>query len=254
MSNESGPWARPPSPKAPPARGRPGLWLLLAAGVGGLLFALMRAFPGAVNRPEQWANVAYMGGFLVLVATGLFRAGRARPTEHLRNAAIWIAIIAVLALGAAYRDELAGVGQRLSLAFSGGDPVATGDHELAIPQDDQGAFIVIGELNGQRIRFMVDTGATETVLSPDDARRAGVDIGKLNFDYEAETANGTGYGAAYTADRLEVGPIALDNFRMAINKAPMSTSLLGRSFLNRLESYEVRGRRLILRWKDTTSG
>ncbi|MEO6377011.1 MAG: TIGR02281 family clan AA aspartic protease [Caulobacteraceae bacterium] len=222
---------------------------MLVAGLGGLLVALMRAFPGAIHRPEQWANVAYMGGFLVLVATGLFRAGRAQLAEHLRNAAIWIAIIAVLALGATYRDEFAGVGQRLRLAFSGGDPVATGDHELAIPQDDQGAFIVIGEINGQRVRFMVDTGATETVLSPDDARRIGIDLGKLNFDYEAETANGTGYGAPYTADRLKIGPIALNDFRMAINKSPMSTSLLGRSFLGRLESFEVRGRRLILRWR-----
>jgi aspartyl protease family protein len=179
----------------------------------------------------------------------LLRAGRPRWAEHLRHVALWAAIVAVLALGFAYRDVIADAPQRLRLAFSDGQPVAGGDRELIIPQDEAGAFVVVGKVNGQRVRFLVDTGATDTVLSPDDARRLGLDLGALSFDREAETANGLVAGAAFNADSLEVGPIRLEDFPMSVNRAPMSSSLLGLSFLDRLAAFEVRDHKLILTWR-----
>jgi aspartyl protease family protein len=128
--------------------------------------------------------------------------------------------------------------------------VQTADHELVIPQDAEGSYVVIGKVNGERVRFVVDTGATDTVLSPADARRLGVPIERLAYRAESETANGVGYGAPYRAQRLEVGAIALTDFPMTVNRAPMSVSLLGLSFLNRLEAYEFRGRKLILKWRE----
>ena len=137
------------------------------------------------------------------------------------------------------------------MAFGAGDPVVAGDHQLAIERDDrEGGFLIVGQVNGQRVRFLIDTGATDTVLSPDDARRLGVPVDSLAYDHLTETANGTGRAADWTAERLDVGAIRLDNFEMSVNQAPMSTSLLGMSFLSRLESFEVRGRRLILKWRD----
>jgi aspartyl protease family protein len=250
MSNERGPWASS-TPPAAPARGRLGLWLLFLAAVAGIVIALERAFPGAVSTPDDRFSLAYGVGVLVLLSAGLLRVGRGGLARHLGHAAIWAAIVAVLALGFAYRDELAGVSQHLRIAFSGGDPVATGDHELVIPQNESGHFILIGKVNGGRVRFLVDTGASDTVLSSDDARRLGVDVDALRYDHPAETANGVGYGAPYTAQSLEVGPIRLDDVEMTINQAPMSASLLGMSFLNRLESFHVRGRQLILTWRDS---
>src|SRR5206468_129815 len=82
--------------------------------------------------------------------------------------------------------------------------------------------VLIGKVNGQRVRFIVDTGATDVVLSPDDARRLGLDVGKLAYIHGAETANGVGYGAEYVADSLEVGPIAMTGVKMTVNQAPMS--------------------------------
>jgi aspartyl protease family protein len=258
--DQGGPWGRE-EPEAPPPRrtlraprlpqggGRIGLWLLVVAAVGGLVAALVHAFPGEVRGQDGWANVAYLLGFLLLLSTRLLRRPVTPGLRHLRHAAIWAAVVAAMALVVAYRDELAGVPQHLRLAFSAGDPVQTAKHEITIPQDEDGGFAVVGAVNGQRVRFLVDTGSSETVLSPDDARRLGVDVDRLSYDDKAETANGTGHGARFTARRLEVGPIAADGFRMTINQAPMSSSLLGMSFLNRLESYEVRDRRLILRWR-----
>ena len=257
MSNEGGPWAhmRPapgqgqPPPAGPPGRGRI-VWPLVALilGLGVLMLALPRVFPEARLKGDDWASAAYIAIFAAMVAAGLVRARRTTPLLVLRHAAIWVAIAAGLALGFAYRDEIMSAPQRVAIAFGTGRPVATGAHELVIGQDAEGGFQAVAQVNGQPVRFMIDTGATETVLAPQDASRLGVDLSGLKFDQQSETANGLGYGAPYVAHELDLGPIRLADFKMEINKAPMSASLLGLSFLNRLDSFEIRGRKLYLKW------
>ncbi len=85
------------------------------------------------------------------------------------------------------------------------------------------------------------------MLSPADARRLGFDLGRLAFTEYYATANGTVRGAPIRLDEIVVGPIRLTNLRASVNEAAMDTSLLGMSFLNRLDSYEVRGDTLTLR-------
>lgn len=253
MTRDNGPWSRPPSKPAPaPRRPQPRvlLWLCLLAALAGLVAALAHAFPEAVRTPQDWAAVARAAGVAALVSAGVFRSGRLLRPQHLKYAAVWAGVIAVLALGFAYRDEFDGVGRRLKLAFSAGDPVASAAHEMIVPQDADGGYALVAKVNGQRVRFVVDTGATDTVLSPDDARRIGVDMDKLSYVVESETANGKGYGAPFVADRFEVGPLSLANFRVTVNKAPMSASLLGMSFLGKLESFHVEDGKLILRWRE----
>ncbi len=230
-------------------RGRTWLWPLLIVAIVGLVFALAKAFPGAVSTTDGWSRVVYSAGLLILLTAGAARIQRHAIRKHLRDIAIWLAIVAVLALGYAYRDVFADTRQRLQLAFGGGVPVATGERELVVPRDESGHFLVVGKVNGQTVRFLVDTGATDTVLSPADARRLGLDTDAFDYGYRSETANGVGYAAATTVDRLEVGPITADNFRLMVNKAPMSASLLGMSFLGGLESYQVRGDRLTMTWR-----
>jgi aspartyl protease family protein len=228
--------------------GRLLLWLCLLAALATFVAALAHAFPEQAHSREDWTWAAYQLGLVVLIAAGISRTGGLR-TAHLAYAAIWAGVVAAVALGYAYREELAGVPQHLRLAFSGGDPVRTADHELVVPQDPQGGFVLVGQVNGQRVLFLVDTGASDTVLSPDDARRIGVDVDHLRYVKVAETANGLGYGAPYTAASLEVGPIAMRGFAMTVNQTPMSKSLLGLSFLDRLDSFQVKDRKLILRWR-----
>jgi aspartyl protease family protein len=250
MDDNNGPWGSlgpAPQPPPKPARSRPWLWLACCAGLVAIIAALAHAFPEAVRTRDQWAQVAYLGGVLLVLASGLSRVRRGNIGQYLRYGAVWLGVVGVLALGLAYRDELTGVVQHLRVAFSAGTPVAVGEREMVVPQDENGGFMLVGKVNGQRVRFMVDTGASETVLSPDDARRLGIDINGLRYDDPAETANGLGYGARYIVPRLEVGSVVVDDFPVTINQAPMSSSLLGMSFLRKLESFEVRGHQLILR-------
>jgi aspartyl protease family protein len=246
-----GPWdfdEPPPRAQRAPARGW--LWLLLLAGLGAVVAALFRSFPEAIQTPKDWSDLAWALALILLLTTGVFRLGRGAIAQHLRYAAIWTALVGALALGYAYRDTLARVPQRLQLAFGTGYPIPTAEHQVIVPQDETGAFILNAKVNGRPVRFIVDTGATDTVLSPAAAQRLGVDLDKVDFKESAETANGMGYGAPFSAQRLDVGPIAFANFPMVINQAPMTSSLLGLTFLNRLESFEIRDRKLILKWRE----
>jgi aspartyl protease family protein len=86
---------------------------------------------------------------------------------------------------------------------------------------------------------MVDTGASDVVLSPADARRLGFDLAELKFTRIYQTANGTVRGAPVRLRRITIGPIEIEDVRASVNGAPMGTSLLGMSFLGRLMGYEV---------------
>jgi aspartyl protease family protein len=220
--------------------------LLLAIVVG--LVELSRLFPGAVSKQDE-PYLVYMVGWLALLSAGFVFARRARFGEVARNIAIWGVIAAVLAIGYAYRDELGSIGSRVQSELMPGEPVqSAGAHVLTLTQDEAGDFYVYGSANGTRIRFLVDTGASDIVLSPADARRLGIDISVLHFVSGFETANGIGAGARTTLDTLSVGAIQLWNVPVSINRTDMHASLLGMAFLKRLKAFEFSGRKLTLRW------
>ena len=247
MPELRGPW-HSPAPPAPPGRHRVLIWLALLLAAALLLIELSRLFPGAVSNEDE----PYLVRGLVLLAflsSGVVFVRQVRLGELARNLLLWGAIALVLAIGYAYRDELSGVGARLRSEFLPGDPVASADaHVLTLTQDESGDFYVYGSANGVRIRFLVDTGASDIVLSPADARRLGIDMAALHFVRGFETANGIGAGASYTLDTLSVGPILLQNVPASINRTEMHSSLLGMAFLKRLKSFEFSGRKLTLRW------
>ena len=94
----------------------------------------------------------------------------------------------------------------------------------------------------------LDTGASAVVLTHDAARAAGLPLEMLNYSVQVDTANGRARAAAVTIDRLVVGDIVERSVPALIAQpGQLRTSLLGMSFLNRLESWEVRGDRLMMR-------
>ncbi len=245
MPQDEGPWRRDP----PPRRRRVWLWLALMAALCGGVWLLLRAFPGQVTTSEDQIWALRGVAMLTILSAGVLRARDIRWGEKARHAAIWIAVFVVFLTGYAYRDRFSGVGERLRSELSGSYPVASGDHQLVVAESEGGGYFITGRVNGQVVRFLVDTGSSETVLTPADAERLGLSASRLDFSRAAETANGVGYGAPFTADSLEVGPIRLASMPMMINQAPMSSSLLGMSFLKRLDSFQVRGHRLYLTWR-----
>jgi len=210
--------------------------------------ALQLIFPGQLDRTDQ-AQALQMLGWLALVSSGLVYTRRVRFSVMARNLAIWAAIAGVAILGYSYKAEAMAAFQRVRGELIPAMAVPTGEHAMTITASDDGGFYVMGAVNGKPVRFAIDTGANGVLLSPADAARAGIDPGGLKYSAPGETANGVGFMAPVTLGNLDVGQIRLTNVRAAVDKAPMSSSLLGMAFLKRLESFEVKGDQLTLRWR-----
>ena len=247
MPDPHEPWRRPGGPRRA-SRGGLVLWLALAGGVLLLIWGLNRYFPGAVTWDLHSGWIFYYVALVALISSGLIFGRRIPLGEAARNIALWAGVAAILAVGYVYRDTIRSTFERVQSGMAPGEPVATGPHTLILTADEGGGFAVYGTVNGVRVHFAVDTGASDIVLSPADAKRVGIDTAALRYDRVYETANGIGHGAAVTLNDLTIGPITQFNVPASVNKAPMRTSLLGMSFLRRLKSFEASKDRLVLRW------
>jgi len=124
--------------------------------------------------------------------------------------------------------------------------VVAGESAIEVPRGSDGHFHLTLRLNGEPVEFLVDTGATDMVLSLADARRIGLDPDALAFIGTAHTANGTVSTAFTTIDQVSLGPVTFDRVRAAVNGGEMRGSLLGLSFLNRFNRLEIADDRLRL--------
>lgn len=128
-----------------------------------------------------------------------------------------------------------------------GHVTQTGPREIAVTPDSDGIYYVFADVNGAQIRFVVDTGSDDVVLTRKDARRAGIDVSKLDFSDEYDAETGSGLQADTTLRRLAVGPLAFNDVQASVNDDG-GASLLGMTFLHRLKSVEIRDNKLYLRW------
>jgi aspartyl protease family protein len=125
---------------------------------------------------------------------------------------------------------------------------AVPSNQLVYHADPGGHFYVTAAVNGTPIRFLVDTGATLVVLTPDDARAVGIFAGGLSFSQTMSTANGEARAAPTTLRDLRLEQLAIDNVDAAVMEQPMAVSLLGMSFLKRLNGYAIRDGVLTIDW------
>ncbi len=117
---------------------------------------------------------------------------------------------------------------------------------IEIPRSRDGHFHVTIELDGTDVDFLVDTGASDIVLTKRDAERIGLDLNNLAFLGTAQTANGEVSTAYTTIDDVALGPILFRNVSVAVNSGEMSSSLLGMSYLERFSRIEIVGDRIRL--------
>jgi aspartyl protease family protein len=127
-----------------------------------------------------------------------------------------------------------------------GGGAAAAYSELVLRAGAHGHFMVDATVNGEPLRFMVDTGASSIYLTPEDAERLGWPPQRLTFSERYGTAAGEVRAAPVTLRSLRIGQLELYDLPASVGEQSSGISLLGMSFLKRLESYQVRGDTLIL--------
>ena len=116
-----------------------------------------------------------------------------------------------------------------------------------ISRGQAGEFALQARINGVPAPMVIDTGATSVVLTYETARAAGLPLELLEYDVEVETAGGHTRAARLTLDRLAIGKLVERSVpALVVPRGQMKTNLLGMSFLDRLESWEVHADRLML--------
>jgi aspartyl protease family protein len=184
---------------------------------------------------------------LVLVGMIALALYRRRFSDVLESALLWIVVALLLVLGYTYRFELRDVSEQVLAEFIPGRAVSKG-RTVEIARSGSGSFSLAMQVNGARVPMVLDTGASSVVLSQEAAKAAGLPLEVLNYSVNVDTANGRARAAQVTLDRVSIGGITERSVPALIAQpGQLRMSLLGMSFLNRLESWEVRGERLLMR-------
>ena len=126
-------------------------------------------------------------------------------------------------------------------------PVEAEGNAAAIAKGTDGHYWAEADVNGSRVRFLVDTGATAVALTLTDARRLGFDPAQLNYSYSVTTASGQARAAAVKLASISVSGARVADVDALVIEKGLDTSLLGMTYLGRLSRWEATKPSLILR-------
>ena len=118
---------------------------------------------------------------------------------------------------------------------------------LSRKRTEQGHVILDAAVDGASVRFLVDTGASLVTLTPADAQAAGITPRELVFNHRVSTANGSARMAPVTLREVRIGQLSIYDVPASVLEH-LNISLLGMSFLSRLQSYEMRDGKLTIAW------
>jgi aspartyl protease family protein len=187
---------------------------------------------------EMWTRLIYLTLLLAAVGGWLMVEFRQRLGQTLRLLVAWgLIFLGVIAAAGLWNDVRPNLMPRQAVMEGGA---------IEVPRADDGHFYLTLVINGTPVRFVADTGASNMVLTIEDAARLGIDPASLVYLGQARTANGTVRTARVTLPQVELGPYVDTDFPAWVNEGEMFGSLLGMEYL-RLYRVEIDGDRMILR-------
>ena len=186
------------------------------------------------------------GGLYILMAVMLVLGtlmSRREPAARMATLALtWLLVFAAGFVLFTFRDDFGWVAQRLR-AEAIGTPVQQG-RETRIPMAIDGHFWVEGRINGKKVKFLIDSGATMTTIDRETAIEAGVPI-SLRPNQLVRTGNGIIRVSTGSARELKVGGIRRTDLGVQVADND-NLNVLGMNFLSSLSRWGVEGRWLVL--------
>lgn len=194
---------------------------------------------------SQIANVIYIIIVIALIAMGFSR--KEMPGKIvLKYILIWTVIILFAIILYSFRYEFGDVKNRVSSEIFPSKAIIKNHEQIIIAISADSHFYIDLKLNNKNIRFMIDTGASETVIDKKIAEEIGIDFRNLYYDKIFKTANGKVRGASVNIDEIDVSGVKFYNVEASITESDLSVPLLGMSFLKRFYKYEFYREKLIL--------
>jgi len=186
--------------------------------------------------PARLIYLALLGGVLV---TWFVIHNRQSFGKTMQMAVAWgLIFLGVIAAVGLWDDIRRAVRPSLAVVTSAG--------QIEVPRAPDGHYYLTLVVNEKLVEFMVDTGASHIVLTENDARRVGLDLGDLAYTGHAMTANGAVRTAPVKLKRIDLGPVSDKNVRAWVNQGELEQSLLGMSYLQLWNKIEITGGALVL--------
>ncbi|MEM1101747.1 MAG: TIGR02281 family clan AA aspartic protease [Pseudomonadota bacterium] len=187
---------------------------------------------------DNIATLLFLLVLLTVIGGGFFVRNRPSLGQTARTMGTWFLLFVGLIVAYGLWDDV-------QSEFSTSQALVT-EGEVSVPRRGDGHFYLTLEVNGAPIEFVVDTGATDVVLTREDAARAGLDTADLVFFGQAMTANGPVEIAPVRLDTVELGSFVDRDVRASVNNGQMPGSLLGMSYLSRFDTLQIQDGRLTL--------
>ncbi|RKF16938.1 TIGR02281 family clan AA aspartic protease [Roseovarius spongiae] len=184
------------------------------------------------------ANLVYLivlGGAVVFWFIASNRQSLGKTMQH---ALLWGLIFIGVLAGIGLWDDIRRTVTPMQTVVS--------DGVLELPRAPDGHYYLLANVNGAPIRFVVDTGASQVVLSAEDARAAGIDPDTLAYTGSASTANGIVRTASVRLDSFEVGGMRDTGVRAVVTEGELFESLLGMTYLQRFSNINIADGKLVL--------
>ncbi|WP_116131925.1 TIGR02281 family clan AA aspartic protease [Tropicimonas sp. IMCC34043] len=189
---------------------------------------------------DQTASFIYLSLLVVLIGSYFFLAQRRDLGRSLRHAGLWALIFVGVIVAYGLWDDVSNtVMPRQSVYAEQG--------RIEVPMGRDGHYHMVLGINGTPVQFIVDTGASDMVLSREDASRAGIDLDGLPFGGMANTANGPVRTAFVRVNEVSLGGGIVDrNVPALVSGGDMPGSLLGMGYLNRFSQVSFGNGRMVL--------
>lgn len=188
---------------------------------------------------DDRAYIFYLSILLFFIGGSFLFNRRKRLSQTVQQAAIWGLIFVGVILAYGFSDTL-----QNQLLPSRAVKINAESYTLERQRD--GHFYLTLKVNNQPVEFIVDTGASQIVLSKADARKIGFDPESLAYWGRATTANGEVRTASVVLDLVELGDISDHGIKAAVNGGDLDGSLLGMTYLSRFQELSIRGNTLTL--------
>jgi aspartyl protease family protein len=231
-----------------------GFFSAFALITGALLLLVHFIAPAQLQSSHDQSSLVYLVMLLVLIGGGGFGTSRANFGLAIKQALIWLAIFLLVAVAYSFREEFSELGNRLKAELLPSSPISVEEPEaklsgstVALRKSDDGHFHANARVNRAMVSFLVDTGASSIALTLQDANRVGFKTRDLNFSVPISTASGMTFGAPIMLDKVAIGQITVRDVQAIVIKDGLDTSLLGMSFLGRLQKFEASRNQLILK-------
>jgi len=180
--------------------------------------------------------------YLVLLAAAIggsaIVAGRSNMGKMAQQAAIWTLIfVGVVGAYGLWEDISSDVNPRQAMVDA---------NTIAVPRGFDGHYRLTLDINDTPVSFIVDTGASQVVLSQRDAVRIGLDPVNLTYSGNANTANGVVRTAPVILNEVALEGIIDRGVQAVVNGGEMDTSLLGMTYLGFYNRIEITNGELVL--------